>query len=335
MASWRLIFSTGASRLPCSLAPRRFFSCGTKILCQSTEAAQAKFFPPVQKVMLPPNSFQGKVAFITGGGTGLGKAMTTFLSSLGAQCVIASRNIDVLKASAEQISSQTGNKVHPVQCDVKDPKMVQNAVAELIKVAGLPDVVINNAAGNFISPSERLSPNAWKTINDIVLNGTAYVTLEIGKQLIKAQKGAAFLSITTIYAESGSGFVVPSASSKAGVEAMTKSLAAEWGRYGMRFNVIQPGPIKTKGAFSRMDPTGAFEREMIDRIPCGRLGTAEELANLAVFLCSDYASWINGAVIRFDGGEEVFISGEFNSLRKVTKEQWDTIEGLIRKTKGS
>ncbi|KAM4824895.1 2,4-dienoyl-CoA reductase [(3E)-enoyl-CoA-producing], mitochondrial isoform X1 [Urocitellus parryii] len=323
------------SQLPCGLGPRRFFSYGTKILYQSMEASQSKFFPPLQKVMLPPNSFQGKVAFITGGGTGLGKAMTTFLSSLGAQCVIASRKIDVLKATAEQISSQTGNKVHALQCDVRDPDMVHKTVLELIKVAGLPDIVINNAAGNFISPTERLSPNAWKTITDIVLNGTAYVTLEIGKQLIKAQKGAAFLAITTIYAETGSGFVVPSASSKAGVEAMNKSLAAEWGKYGMRFNVIQPGPIKTKGAFSRMDPAGIFEKEMIDRIPCGRLGTMEELANLAVFLCSDYASWINGATIRFDGGEEVFISGEFNSLRKVTKEEWDTIEGLIRKTKGS
>ncbi|XP_002710618.2 2,4-dienoyl-CoA reductase [(3E)-enoyl-CoA-producing], mitochondrial isoform X1 [Oryctolagus cuniculus] len=335
MVSLRLVVSAGESWLPCGLGPRRFFSYGTKILYQNIEASQAKFFPPVQKVMLPPNSFQGKVAFITGGGTGLGKAMTTFLSSLGAQCVIASRNVDVLKATAEQISSQTGNKVHAIQCDVRDPNMVQNAVSELIKVAGHPNIVINNAAGNFISPSERLSPNAWKTISDIVLNGTAYVTLEIGKQLIKAQKGAAFLAITTIYAETGSGFVVPSASSKAGVEAMHKSLAAEWGKYGMRFNVIQPGPIKTKGAFSRLDPTGAFEKDMIERIPCGRLGTAEELANLAVFLCSDYASWINGAVIRFDGGEEVLISGEFNSLRKVTKEQWDTIEGLIRKTKGS
>ncbi|XP_058554489.1 2,4-dienoyl-CoA reductase [(3E)-enoyl-CoA-producing], mitochondrial [Neofelis nebulosa] len=315
--------------------PRRFFSYGTKILYQNLDAFQSKFFPPLQKPMLPPDSFQGKVAFITGGGTGLGKGMTALLSSLGAQCVIASRKIDVLKDTAEQISSQTGNKVHAVRCDVRDPEMVQNTVSELIKVAGHPDVVINNAAGNFISPTERLSPNAWKTITDIVLNGTAYVTLEIGKQLIKAQKGAAFLAITTIYAESGSGFVVPSASAKAGVEAMNKSLAAEWGRYGLRFNVIQPGPIKTKGAFSRLDPTGEFEKEMIDRIPCGRLGTTEELANLAAFLCSDYASWINGAVIRFDGGEEAFISGEFNSLRKVTKEQWDTIEGLIRKTKGS
>ncbi|XP_047411648.1 2,4-dienoyl-CoA reductase [(3E)-enoyl-CoA-producing], mitochondrial [Sciurus carolinensis] len=335
MALLGRVFFARVSQLPCGLGPRRFFSYGTKILYQNMEASRSKFFPPLQKVMLPPNSFQGKVAFITGGGTGLGKAMTTFLSSLGAQCVIASRKIDVLKATAEQISSQTGNKVYAIQCDVRDPDMVQNTVLELIKIVGLPDVVINNAAGNFISPTERLSPNAWKTITDIVLNGTAYVTLEIGKQLIKAQKGAAFLAITTIYAESGSGFVVPSASSKAGVEAMNKSLAAEWGNYGMRFNVIQPGPIKTKGAFSRLDPTGTFEKHMIDRIPCGRLGTMEELANLAVFLCSDYASWINGATIRFDGGEEVFMSGEFNNLRKVTKEEWDMIEGLIRKTKGS
>ncbi|XP_005381820.1 PREDICTED: 2,4-dienoyl-CoA reductase, mitochondrial [Chinchilla lanigera] len=335
MAWLGLALFARASHLPCGFCPRRFFSHGTKTLYQNIEAPQSKFFRPLQKAMLPPDTFKGKVAFITGGGTGLGKAMTTYLSSLGAECVIASRNADVLKATAEQISSQTGNKVHAIQCDVRNPDMVHNTVLELIKVAGHPDVVINNAAGNFISPTERLSPNAWKTISDIVLNGTAYVTLEIGKQLIKAQKGAAFLAITTIYAETGSGFVVPSASSKAGVEAMNKSLAAEWGKYGMRFNVIQPGPIKTKGAFSRLDPTGTFEKDMIDRIPCGRLGTAEELANLAIFLCSDYASWISGAVIRFDGGEEAFISGEFNSLRKVTKEEWDTIEGLIRKTKGS
>ncbi|XP_006103606.1 2,4-dienoyl-CoA reductase, mitochondrial isoform X2 [Myotis lucifugus] len=182
--------------------PRRFFSYGTKILYQSSDAFQSKFFPPLQKAMLPPNSFQGKVAFITGGGTGLGRGMTTLLSSLGARCVIASRKIDVLRATAEHISSQTGNEVRAVQCDVRDPDMVRSAVSELISVAGLPDVVINNAAGNFISPTERLSPNAWRTITDIVLNGTAFVTLEVGKQLIKAQrdqkKGAKPYSLTSI-----------------------------------------------------------------------------------------------------------------------------------------
>ncbi|NXW81704.1 DECR protein, partial [Alopecoenas beccarii] len=313
----------------------QFFSHDTNVLYQESNAPQAAFFSPLRQVMLPPNTFQGKVAFITGGGTGLGKGMTTALSSLGAKCVIASRKLDVLKGAAEEISSKTGNQVHAIQCDVRDPVAVKNAVAEAIQVAGHPDVVINNAAGNFVSPSERLSPNAWKTLTEIVLNGTAFVTLEIGKELIKAKKGASFLSITTIYAESGSGFVVPSASAKAGVEAMSKSLAAEWGRYGMRFNVIQPGPIKTKGAFSRLDPTGRFEKTMIERIPCGRLGTVEEIANLVAYLCSDYASWINGAVIRMDGGEYVSMAGELNELKKVTKEQWDIMEQMIRKTKGS
>ncbi|XP_053324249.1 2,4-dienoyl-CoA reductase [(3E)-enoyl-CoA-producing], mitochondrial [Spea bombifrons] len=314
----------------------RVFSNGTPVLSnENKEPAQAKFFPPLMNAMLPPDAFKGKVAFITGGGTGLGKGMTTALSRLGAECVISSRKLDVLKQTAEEITSLTGNKVHPLQCDVRDPESVKKAVAELIKVAGHPDVVINNAAGNFISPSERLSANAWRTITDIVLNGTAYVTLEVGKELIKAGKGAAFLAITTIYAESGSGFVVPSASAKAGVEALCKSLAAEWGRYGMRFNVIQPGPIKTKGAFSRLDPTGAFESLMLKRLPCGRFGTPEEIANLATYLCSDYASWVSGAIIRMDGGEYVFMAGEFNSLQKVTKEQWDIMEKMIRNTKGS
>ncbi|CAN9514400.1 unnamed protein product [Ophioblennius macclurei] len=296
---------------------------------------QSSFFPPVEDVMLPSGSFNNKVAFITGGGTGLGKAMTTTLSQLGAQCVIASRKLEVLQQTAEEIGKQTGNKVHAVQCDVRDPQAVSKCVDQIEALAGLPDVIINNAAGNFISPSERLSPNGWKTITDIVLNGTAFVTLELGKRLIQKQKGASFLAITTIYAESGSGFVVPSASAKAGVEALYKSLAAEWGRYGHRFNIIQPGPIKTKGAFSRLDPTGAFEKAMKHRIPTGRLGTKGEIANLAAYMSSDFATWMSGSVIRFDGGEYVFMSGEFNNLISVTPDQWKTMEAMIRNTKGS
>ncbi|XP_042187809.1 2,4-dienoyl-CoA reductase, mitochondrial [Callorhinchus milii] len=316
-------------------AGKRFFSRGTKVLGQSIDLPQAAMFSPLKTLMLPSGTFKGKVAFITGGGTGLGKGITTALSSLGAVCIIASRKQDVLEQAAEEISSQTGNKVHAIQCDVRDPDSVKATVHQMSKVAGLPNVIINNAAGNFISPSERLSPNAWRTITDIVLNGTAYVTLQIGKELIKAKQGAAFLSITTIYAESGSAFVVPSASAKAGVEAMSKSLAAEWGRYGMRFNVIQPGPIKTKGAFSRLDPAGLFEKGMMEKIPTGRFGTVDEIANLATYLCSDYASWVSGAVIRFDGGEYASLAGEFNDLIKVTDEQWNMLSSLIRKTKGS
>uniref|UniRef100_A0A3B3R2X3 2,4-dienoyl CoA reductase 1, mitochondrial n=1 Tax=Paramormyrops kingsleyae TaxID=1676925 RepID=A0A3B3R2X3_9TELE len=278
-----------------SAVSRRLLRDGSGALRQ-VSAPQTAFFPPNEGVMLRPDAFRNKVAFITGGGTGLGKGMAGTLSALGAECVIASRKLDVLKQTAEEITKQTGNKVHAVQCDVRDPASVEAAVTELVGVAGLPDVVINNAAGNFISPSENLSPNAWRTITDIVLNGTAYVTLEVGKRLIKAERGAAFLAITTIYAESGSGFVVPSAAAKSGVETLCTSLAAEWGRYGMRFNVIQPGPIKTKGAFSRLDPAGMFEKSMIDRIPVGRLGTPGEIANLAAYLCSDYANWVTGAV---------------------------------------
>ncbi|XP_072535014.1 2,4-dienoyl-CoA reductase [(3E)-enoyl-CoA-producing], mitochondrial [Salminus brasiliensis] len=326
-----------AKPLHSGFSQTRLFGNGTATLWQCSEkpAPQARFFPVFDQPMLLPGTFKNKVALITGGGTGLGKGMATTLSALGAECVIASRSLDILKETAQEISKQTGNKVHAVQCNVRDPASVKAAVDQMVNDVGLPDVVINNAAGNFICPTERLSPNAWRTITDIVLNGTANVTLDVGKRLIKAEKGAAFLAITTIYAESGSGFVVPSSSAKAGVEALCKSLAGEWGRYGMRFNVIQPGPIKTKGAFSRLDPTGEFEKTMPDRIPVGRLGTAGEIANLAAYLCSDYANWVSGAVIRMDGGEYVFMAGEFNVMRKVTKEQWDLMEGLIRKTKGS
>ncbi|CAJ1061316.1 %2C4-dienoyl-CoA reductase, mitochondrial [Xyrichtys novacula] len=304
-------------------------------LQQSSPPPQVKFFPAAEGVMLPTGSFKDRVAFITGGGTGLGRAMTTTLSQLGAQCVIASRKLEVLQKTAEEISNQTGNKVHVVQCDVRDPQAVSRCVDQMETLTGLPDVVINNAAGNFVCPSERLSLNGWKSITDIVLNGTAFITLEIGKRLIQNQKGASFLAITTIYAESGSGFVVPSASAKAGVEALYKSLAAEWGRYGHRFNIIQPGPIKTKGAFSRLDPTGVFEKSMLGRIPVGRLGTPGEIANLAAYMSSDYATWMSGAVIRFDGGEYVSMAGEFNELIKVTPDQWKIMEAMIRSTKGS
>ncbi|XP_075993527.1 2,4-dienoyl-CoA reductase [(3E)-enoyl-CoA-producing], mitochondrial isoform X1 [Genypterus blacodes] len=298
-------------------------------------APPSSFFPPDTGLMLPAGTFQNKVVFITGGGTGLGRAMATTMSQLGAQCVIASRKLDVLQQTAEEISTQTGNKVHALQCDVKDPQAVSACADQMEALTGLPDVIINNAAGNFICPSERLSANGWRSICDIVLNGTAYITLELGKRLIHSHRGAAFLAITTIYAESGSGFVAPSAAAKAGVEALYKSLAAEWGRHGLRFNIIQPGPIRTKGAFSRLDPTGTFEQKMIGRIPAGRLGQPAEIANLAAYLSSDYSNWMSGAVVRFDGGEYVSMAGEFNELRQVTSEQWDKLESLIRSTKGS
>ena len=284
--------------------------------------------------MLPNGCFANKTAFITGGGTGLGRGMAEMLSRLGATVVIASRRLDVLQKTAEELHRITKNEVFPVQMDVRDPEAIKNAVDTCVEKFGLPDIVINNAAGNFISPTERLSPNAWRTIVDIVLNGTAYVTLDIGKRLIEAGKGCNFLAITTVYAATGSGFVVPSAAAKAGVETLTKSLAGEWARYGMRFNAIAPGPIETEGAFSRLDPTGAFKEEAVNKLPSSRLGEINELANLAAYLVSDYSSWLTGQVINFDGGETVS-GGEFTGLLKVTNEQWDMMEAMIRKSSKS
>lgn len=224
----------------------------------SNSASQSKYFQSVKRPMFSPGTFSGKIAFVTGGGTGLGRCIALYLSTLGAQVAIASRKLpgtnllswlcllqvffpfmkylflSVLQKAAEEISKVTGNKVVPIQLDVRDPVSVKQAVDACEKEFGLPNIVVNNAAGNFISPTERLSSNAWKTITDIVLNGTANMTLDVGKRLISAKQGAAFLAVTTPYTIHGSGFVCPSASAKAGVEAMSKSLAAEWGRYGMR-----------------------------------------------------------------------------------------------------
>lgn len=298
-------------------------------MAHSLCSAETKF-PVISTKMLPPDALKGKVALVTGGGSGLGESMATIFSELGAKVAIASRRLELLQKVANNISSSTGNEVLPIQLDIRDAAAVKAAVDTLEAKWGVPNIVVNNAAGNFISPSERLSANAWKTITDIVLNGTAYLTLEVGKRLIAAKQPGTFLSITTVYTYMGSGFVTPSAAAKAGVEALSKSLAGEWGKYGIRLNCIAPGPIYTEGAFQRLDPTGAFESGSKDRIPTGRLGDKRELANLASYLVSDYSSWMTGEVVRFDGGELCYSSGTFNGLTQLEPEQWDQMEQLIR-----
>ena len=295
----------------------------------------AKHFPVVSSAMLPPGCFNDKVAFVTGGATGLGKGLAQNLSQLGAKVIIASRSVERLKATADEISDNTGNKVGYYRLDVRDPNAIKEMFDQVESDYGLPDIVVNNAAGNFISPSERLSANAFTTVISIVLNGTAYITLDVGKRLIKANKPATFLAVSADYADSGSGFVLHSACAKAGVEALTRSLAAEWARYGMRFNCISPGPIETKGAFSRLDPTGQFMDRFLDRIPEGRIGEVPEFCNLATYLLSDYSSWINGQVIRLNGGEYPGSSGMFTPLKEVTNEQWDMLAAMIKNVKGS
>jgi 2,4-dienoyl-CoA reductase len=210
-------------------------------------AENAKLFPAIKTPMLPKDTFKGKVAFITGGGTGLGKNMALTLSRLGAKVFITSRREEVLKKSAAEIKNATGNEVAYFPADVRSPEQIEKSLDNCVQMLGdLPSLIINNAAGNFISPTERLSPNAVKTVIDIVLLGTLNTTLTIGKRLIKENKGASFVSIITTYAEVGSGFVVPSACAKSGIVAMTRSLAVEWARYGMRFNGVSPGPIYTE-----------------------------------------------------------------------------------------
>jgi 2,4-dienoyl-CoA reductase len=268
---------------------------------------------------LPAGAFAGKLAFVTGGGTGLGKAMATRFLQLGAAVAISSRKGDVLEAAARDMRAAVpGGVVVPFAADVRDPAAVAAALDAAAAATGLgaPDFVVNNAAGNFISPYERLSPNAVKSILDIVLAGTALVTLEAGKRMIAGGKGGVFLNITTTYAPEGSGWVAPSAMAKAGVHALTRSLAVEWGRHGIRCLGIAPGPIETEGAFSRLDPTGQFKAMSIQRLPAKRLGEPEELANLAAFLCSDYAAWMTGTVVTFDGGETAALCAFARSTRQ-------------------
>ncbi|KAG5454722.1 2,4-dienoyl-CoA reductase, mitochondrial [Clonorchis sinensis] len=299
--------------------------------------SESRFFPAERTSMLRNKLFTDRTAVVTGGGSGLGKSIAKMLAILGANVFIVSRREEVLKSACEEIRDQIGTKnMDYAVADVRDTDAVRRALDACRAKFGVPDLIVNNAAANFISPTERLSSNAFGTIVDIVLKGTANVTLQTGKDLIAAGKPGTFLAITAVYTQTGSAYVVPSAAAKAGVEAMVKSLAVEWSRYGLRFNAIAPGPIYTKGAFSRLDPTGEFIKQLPSRIPAQRLGTPEELANLAAYLLSDYSSWLNGQVINFDGGETVALAGEFNALlRDLSDKDWDTIEQMIRKNKQS
>ena len=202
--------------------------------------------------MLREGSLAGKVIVVTGGGSGLGKAMTSYFLELGAKVAITSRKLENLEASAKVLIDKTGGDCFAVACDVRDYEQVEKMHQQVLDHFGPIDILLNNAAGNFISPTENLSSNAFDTIVDIVLTGTKNCTMVFGKHWIKSkQKNVNVLNIVTTYAFTGSGYVVPSATAKAGVLAMTRSLAVEWSKYGMRFNAIAPGPFPTKGAWDR------------------------------------------------------------------------------------
>jgi len=282
--------------------------------------------------MFDKGLLKGKNIIVTGGGTGLGKSMATRFAELGANLVITSRREDVINDTAKELRKLKG-KVIAIPCDVRDPDQVESMVDQTVKDLGSIDILLNNAAGNFISPTEKLSPNAFKTVIDIVLNGTFHCTQAAGKVMRKNKSGI-ILNIVTTYAWTGSGYVVPSACAKAGVLAMTRSLAVEWAKYGIRTVAIAPGPFPTKGAWSRLAPPGlGIEKKMKARVPLKRVGEHIELANLASYLVSDQASYINGEVVTIDGGEWLQGAGEMNELEKIPKAAWKLLEMKRKKKK--
>ncbi|TXE10971.1 SDR family oxidoreductase [Algoriphagus aquimarinus] len=277
--------------------------------------------------MLKAGALKGKNIVITGGGTGLGKSMGEYFLELGANLVITSRKLDVLQETAKEMMAAKGGKVIPLACDVREIDQVETMWKDAIEQLGQIHVVLNNAAGNFISPTERLSTNAFNTVLDIVLKGTSQVTLTAGKYWIANKQPGTFLNIVTTYAWTGSGYVVPSAAAKAGVLAMTRSLAVEWAKYGIRSNAIAPGPFPTEGAWSRLLPGDLVKKfDPAKKVPVGRVGEHQELANLAAYLVSDYSSYVNGEVMTIDGGEWLKGAGEFNNLDQIPDEMWDMME---------
>ena len=286
--------------------------------------------------MLREDALKGKVAIVTGGGSGLGKAMTKYFLQLGAKVVITSRNLEKLYGTAKELEDQTGGRVLCVACDVRNWDEVEAMKEATLKEFGRIDILLNNAAGNFISPTERLTHSAFDSILDIVLKGTKNCTLSIGKNWIDSKTSGTVLNIVTTYAWTGSAYVVPSACAKAGVLAMTRSLAVEWGKYNIRFNAIAPGPFPTKGAWDRLLPGDMKDQfDLAKKNPLKRVGEHQELANLAAYLVSDFSSFVNGEVVTIDGGEWLQGAGEFNMLEDIPQEMWDALEAMIKAKKSN
>lgn len=284
--------------------------------------------------MLPANTLANKVIIITGGGTGLGKSMTRNFLQLGAKVIITSRKLEVLQQTANELIEETGGEVLAVACDVRNYEQIEEMLKKAIERFGKVDILINNAAGNFISPTERLSHRAFDAVVDIVLRGSYNCSLCLGKYWIENKIKGNILSIVTTYAWTGSAYVVPSVCGKAGVLALMRSLAVEWGKYGIRCNAIAPGPFPTEGAWDRLLPEPIREEfHPSKKIPLQRVGEHIELANLASFLVSDYSGFITGDCITIDGGEWLKGAGEFSGLDIVPKEMWDMLEQMTRKAK--
>jgi len=277
----------------------------------------------------------GKVIVVTGGGTGLGRAMTETFIRCGAQVAICGRRTHVVEETARAL----GPAVRPYTCDVRSWESVEAFLSQVVQDFGHLDAVVNNAAGNFLAASEDLSPKGFRAVVDIVLMGTFHVSRWAGAYWIANKRPGHILNIVTTYTETGCAFVLPSAAAKAGVQALTLSLAYEWAPYGIRANAIAPGPFPTEGAWSRLMPGQDFEEEYKKRLPTRRYGRHEELGALAAFLLSDLAPYITGAVIPIDGAERLQ-GAMFNYLaqiadREVLKQAFERMRQAIRPAQSS
>ena len=282
--------------------------------------------------MFDKSMFKGRAIFLTGGGTGLGRSMALHFASLGARVFIAGRREEPLQEVCAEIQG-AGGEAGYATCDVRDYAAVEAAADKAYEKFGAIDTLVNNAAGNFIARTEKLSANAFNTVIGIVLNGSFHCTQAFGKRWIAAKSGGNILNIVTTYASTnaGSAFVVPSACAKAGVLAMTTSLAVEWAKYRIRINAIAPGPFPTEGAWSRLMASKQFEEHAKDKNPMKRFGRHEELTSLAVFLLSDMAEYINGECVVIDGAQWLRGAGEFNDLLMLPDSVWEQMEAARAK----
>jgi NAD(P)-dependent dehydrogenase (short-subunit alcohol dehydrogenase family) len=267
-----------------------------------------------------------KRILITGGGTGIGRAMAERFLQLGAAVFICGRRADVIEQTTNELRAAADGPIEGFTCDVREREAVEALIDKLWDTGPL-DVLVNNAAGNFLAKTEDLSPRAFDAVLGIVLNGTINMTMACGRRWLQGRHKGVVLNIATTYAETGSAYVVPSAVAKAGVLSLTRSLAVEWGGRGIRFVAIAPGAIRTEGAFSRLLPVPAMEKALLDHNPLHRLGTLEEISNLGAFLISDQAGYINGEMVYMDGGEMLAGASTFSLLgRQVPESAWEMMK---------